>query len=135
MRWAGKPDLSEVDALIARGLPPNFTVLHAGPSVEERQAANERYLLEHWRPSGVRTPPPPPQTVHDAPRLQSTMIELEGGAVHALEHRGGEGRLLLGLHGASSSARTLSRQFAPLVAARPLLLPDLPGFGASGGTP
>jgi pimeloyl-ACP methyl ester carboxylesterase len=131
MRWAGKPDLSEVDALIERGLPSNFTVLHAGPSVEERQAVNERYLIEHWLPSGVRTPPPPPQTVHDAPRLQSTMIEWAGGAVHALEHRGGAGPLLLGLHGASSSARTLSRQFTPLVAARPLLLPDLPGFGAS----
>ena len=25
-RWEGKPDLSEVDALIERGLPPNFTV-------------------------------------------------------------------------------------------------------------
>lgn len=131
MRWAGKPDLSEVDALIARGLPPNFTVLHAGPSVEERQTANERYLLEHWLPSGVRTPPPPPQITPDASRLQSTMIELAGGAIHALEHPGGDGPLLLGLHGAASSARTLSRQFMPLVAARPMLLPDLPGFGAS----
>ena len=131
MRWEGKPDLSEVDALIARGLPANFTVLRAGPSVEERLAANERFLLEHWLPSDVRTPPPPAQTSARWPRLQRSFIALPAGALHTYRHDGGEGPVLLGLHGTAGSAGTLARRFATLVGRRPLLLPDLPGFGES----
>jgi pimeloyl-ACP methyl ester carboxylesterase len=52
-RWQGKPDLAEQDELIRRGLPPNFTVLHAGPSVEERQRVAEEYLLRNYLPAGV----------------------------------------------------------------------------------
>ena len=47
-RWLGKPDLAEQDELIRRGLPDNFTVLHAGPTLEERQRVSEDYLLKNW---------------------------------------------------------------------------------------
>lgn len=131
MRWEGKPDLSEVDALIARGLPPNFEVLHAGPGVEARQAENERFLLQHWLPSGVRTPPAPPQTSAQQARLQKSTVDLEGGALHVIGHDGGDGPVVLGLHCAWRSAQALARHFVALVGARPVLLPDLPGFGDS----
>ena len=131
MRWEGKPDLSEVDALIARGLPANFTVLHAGATVEARQAENERFLIEHWRASGLHTPAAPAQTSKISTHLQSSMIDLAAGALHTIGHDGGEGPMLLGLHGAASSARALVKHFAPLAGARPVLLPDFPGFGDS----
>jgi pimeloyl-ACP methyl ester carboxylesterase len=47
-RWLGKPDLTEQDELIRRGLPANFTVLHAGPTLEERYAVAEKYLLDNY---------------------------------------------------------------------------------------
>jgi hypothetical protein len=135
MRWEGKPDLSEVDALIARGLPANFTILHAGPTLEARQAANEAHLLAHWLPTGLGTPPPPPQTSAAANRLQHVCIETPAGMVHALEHRGGRGLPLLGLHAAAGSARALGARVSSLVGTRPLLLVDLPNFGDSAARP
>jgi pimeloyl-ACP methyl ester carboxylesterase len=56
---------------------------------------------------------------------------LPAGALHTYRHDGGEGPVLLGLHGTAGSAGTLARRFATLVGRRPLLLPDLPGFGES----
>lgn len=53
-RWLGKPDLAEQDELIRRGLPDNFTVLHAGPTVEERQKVAEDYLLKNWSGLGYQ---------------------------------------------------------------------------------
>jgi pimeloyl-ACP methyl ester carboxylesterase len=50
-RWLGKPDLAEQDELIRRGLPGNFTVLHAGPTLDERHAVAEQYLLQNYLPA------------------------------------------------------------------------------------
>ena len=68
MRWEGKPDLAKVDELIGSGLPADFTVLRAGPSMDERLAVNEQHLLTHYLPTGVTPPPPVPQL---RPRLGS----------------------------------------------------------------
>ena len=112
-RWEGKHDLAEVDALIARGLPPNFTVLRPGPSVDERLGAAERHLLEHYRPTAAPMPALPEQVDRGAARLQSAFVDVPGGQLHARLSLAGEGRPLLGLHDPAGSSRRLESLLAP----------------------
>ena len=130
-RWEGKPDLTEVDDLIARGLPGNFTVLRAGPSVDERLAVAENYLLQHYLPTAQPAPPAPPQWNAGAVRLQKQFVMLHSNHLLLRRCDVGRGVPLLALHDAPTS----SLQFAPLLAGllgvRPLLAPDLPGCGDS----
>jgi pimeloyl-ACP methyl ester carboxylesterase len=130
-RWEGKPDLSEVDALIERGLPPNFTVLRPGPSLDERLAAAERHLLEHYRPSAAPMPPLPEQLDRRASRLQSAFVDVPGGQLHARLCLAGDGRPLLGLHDPAGSARRVTGLLSPWLGLRPLVAFDNPGNGES----
>jgi len=130
-RWEGKPDLSEVDELIARGLPPNFTVLRPGPSVDERLGAAERHLLEHYRPTAAPMPPLPEQVDSRAARLQSAFVDVPGGQLHARLCLAGEGLPLLGLHDPAGSSRRLESLLSPWLGRRPLVAFDNPGNGES----
>ncbi len=130
-RWEGKPDLAEVDALIARGLPPNFTVLRPGPSVDARLEAAERHLLEHYLPGAAPMPPLPEQVARHAARWQSCFIDVPGGQLLARVCLAGEGRPLLGLHDPAGSSRRLEALMSPWLGRRPLIALDNPGNGES----
>lgn len=130
-RWEGKPDLSEVDALIARGLPPNFTVLRPGPTQDERLGAAERHLLEHYLPTAAHMPSLPPQVDARATRLQSAFIDVPGGQLFARICLAGAGRPWLGLHDPAGSSRRVEGLLAPWVGVRPVVALDNPGNGES----
>ncbi len=130
-RWEGKPDLAEVDELIARGLPLNFTVLRAGPTVDQRLGAAERHLLEHYLPAAQPMPPLPEQIDRMAVRWQSAFVDVPGGQLHARLCLAGSGRPLLGVHDPAGSSRRLETLLAPWLGQRPLLAFDNPGNGES----
>jgi len=130
-RWEAKPDLTEVDDLIAKGLPDNFTVLHAGPTMDERLAASEAYLIENYLPTGVAAPVHPSQTDDSASRLQKMFIDLEGGQLMARACFAGEGRPLLALHDPAGSSDRLEAFIAPYLGRRPVIALDNPGSGES----
>lgn len=130
-RWAAKPDLTEVDDLIAAGLPDNFTVLHAGPTMDERLAASEQYLIDHYLPSGTPAPPHPDQINEAAPRFQKMFIDVDGGQVMARVCTAGEGRPILGLHDPAGSSNRFVGLLAPYLGKRPVIALDNPGNGES----
>jgi len=134
MRWEGKPDLAEVDELIGRGLPPNFTVLRAGPSMDERLAVNEQHLLTHYLPTGVAPPPPVPQLRNRSPDVERLFFDLPAASILAHANTVGTGRPLLrprlgSRHGAEDSAHRDDRvaayrsERARVLAARARRLP------------
>ena len=130
-RWEAKPDLTEVDDLIAKGLPKNFTVLHAGPTMDERLAVSEQYLIDNYLPSGTPAPPHPVQIDETAPRLQKMFISIEGGQVMARVCMAGEGRPILGLHDPAGSSKRLADLLSPYLGHRPVIAVDNPGNGES----
>lgn len=130
-RWAAKPDLTEVDDLIAAGLPENFTVLHAGPTMEERLAVSEQYLIDHYLSSGTPAPAHPNQTDLDASRLQKMFIDVEGGQIMARVCMAGTGRPLIGLHDPAGSSARLVGLLEPYIGKRPIFALDNPGNGES----
>ncbi len=130
-RWAAKPDLTEVDDLIAAGLPDNFTVLHAGPTMDERLAVSEQYLIDHYLSSGITAPPHPDQIDEAAPRLQRMFIDVDGGQIMARVCTAGVGRPILGLHDPAGSSNRLAGLLAPYLGKRPVIALDNPGNGDS----
>ncbi len=130
-RWEAKPDLTEVDDLIAAGLPDNFTVLHAGPTMDERLAASEQYLIDHYLPTATPAPPHPDQIEDGAPRLQKMFIDVDGGQVMVRVCTAGTGRPILGLHDPAGSSNRLVGLLAPYLGKRPIIALDNPGSGES----
>lgn len=130
-RWEGKPDLSEVDDLIARGLPANFTILRAGKSMEERLAVAEQHLLTHYRPQAGPCGPSPRQIDPGLSQLQRQFLEVQGGRLLLRRCQVGEGFPLLALHDALASSAQFAAVLGAAVGTRPLLCPDLPGSGES----
>ncbi len=130
-RWEAKPDLTEVDDLIAKGLPENFTVLHAGPTMDERLAASETYLIENYLPVGAAAPPHPKQIDEAAPQLQKMFIEVEGGQLLARVSLAGQGRPILALHDPAGSSIRMDAFLAPYLGKRPVIALDNPGSGES----
>lgn len=130
-RWAAKPDLTEVDDLIAAGLPDNFTVLEAGPTMDERLAVSEQYLLDHYLKSGTPAPPHPNQFDNAAQRLQKMFIDVAGGQLMARVCTVGTGRPILGLHDPAGSSNRLAGLLAPYIGERPVIALDNPGSGES----
>ncbi len=130
-RWAAKPDLTEVDDLIAAGLPDNFTVLEAGPTMDERLAVSEQYLLDHYLPAGTPAPPHPDQIDTAAPHLQKMFVDIDGGQVMAQVCTAGSGRPILGLHDPAGSSNRMAGLLAPYVGKRPVIALDNPNSGES----
>lgn len=130
-RWAAKPDLTEVDDLIAAGLRDNFTVLHAGPTMDERLAASEQYLLENYLPAAPAAPAHPDQLDVGSPHLQKMFIDVPGGQLMARVCLAGEGRPILGLHDPAGSSLRLQSLLQPYLGKRPVIALDNPGCGES----
>jgi pimeloyl-ACP methyl ester carboxylesterase len=130
-RWVSKPNLEEVDALIAKGLPANFTVLHAGPTMDERLGASERYLIERYLPSAAAAPAPSDPLDRAAARLQKMYVDVPGGQLLARACFAGKGRPILGLHDPAGSSRRLEAFLSPYLGRRPVIALDLPSSGES----
>lgn len=130
-RWEAKPDLTEVDDLIEAGLPKNFTVLSAGPTMDERLAVSEQYLLEHYLGSGQPAPPHPDQVDADRPQFQKMFIDVDGGQLMARVCTVGSGRPILGLHDPAGSSARLTEILTPYLGNRPVIALDNPGNGES----
>lgn len=130
-RWEGKPDLTEVDDLIDAGLPENFSVLNAGPSMDERLAVSEQYLLTNYLSSGKIAGRPAPQIDPNSNRLQKMFVDVRGGQVLAQVCLTGTGRPLLALHSASGSSEELLEYLRPFVGFRPVIAIDNPSNGES----
>ncbi len=130
-RWEGKPNLKEVDDLIDKGLSDNFTVLNAGPTMDERLGASEQYLIDNFLNSGTPAPPHPDQVDWSAQRLQKMFIDVPGGQVMAQVCFAGQGRPILGLHDPAGSSNRPAGILAPYAGRRPVIALDNLGNGES----
>ncbi len=132
-RWEGKPNLPEVDALIAKGLPENITILRAGPTMDARLEASERYLIERYLPHAKPAPPVPAQIDRAAPRLQKMFIDVDGKGGQLLAHVcfAGTGTPILGIHDPAGSSRRMAAFLNAYVGKRPVIALDLPNSGES----
>lgn len=128
VRWQGSIALRITDALIAAGLPANFSVVHAGPTPAERVAAITAHLREHYRDARFTAPVAAPRV---AARLRRDVLDTAAGALHLRRADGGDGAPLLWLHSATGSGALLQQAAAAWVGRRPVLVLDLPGHGDS----
>lgn len=128
-RWEGSVVLNIADALIAKGLPDNVRVLHAGPSLEERYGVQLEALREAIAREGMGSVGDLPQ--RPAFGLHRTFLETPQGNLHAWRCTEGEGATLVMLHGAGGSSQDWHALCEKLAGQRPLLAIDLPGHGHS----
>jgi pimeloyl-ACP methyl ester carboxylesterase len=128
-RWEGKPDLTEVDDLIKYGLPPNFTVIRAGKSMDERLNASVDYLVKNYKAQPA--PQQPAQINVTSSRLQKMWIDVPGGQMLARVCMAGRGRPILGLHDPAGSSQRLEATLAPYIGIRPVIALDNPNSGES----
>jgi len=130
-RWEGKPNLAEIDALIAYGLPLNITVLRPGPSMDQRFDASVDYLVKNYLKTGTPAPKHPDQIDRTAARLQKVFIDVPGGQVFARVCMAGRGRPILALHDPAGSSRRVESLLTPYVGDRPVIALDHPSSGES----
>ena len=130
-RWEGKPNIAEIDALIAYGLPANFTVLRPGPTMDQRLDASVEYLVKHYRTTGKAAPPQPAQIDRTSKRLQKMWIDVPGGQLLARVCMAGSGRPILGLHDPAGSSKRLESILSPFIGKRPVIAIDNPSSGES----
>ena len=114
------------EALIAQGLPDNFTVMPCDP------ANRFGKLLEAAKPfaDAPACPPPPPQSV-SKPDLQNLMIDVPGGQLRARVCLQGEGRPFMAIHNPAGSSHLVEPVFEPYLGRRPVIAFDNPGNGES----
>jgi pimeloyl-ACP methyl ester carboxylesterase len=129
-RNAGSALLAHTDALIAKGLPPNFKVLDCDPATRFAvQVAEMRARL-----AAVNVPPPPPSPADHRPednRVQNFYMKARGGLLRARGHLGGAGRPVVALHDPAGSCKLVEPILAPWLGTRPIIALDLPGNGES----
>jgi pimeloyl-ACP methyl ester carboxylesterase len=130
-RWEGKPNIAEIDALIAYGLPANFTVLRPGPTMDQRLDASVEYLVKNYKTTGKATPPQPAQIDRASKKLQKMWIDVPGGQLLARVCMAGSGRPILGLHDPAGSSKRLESILSPFIGTRPVIAIDNPSSGES----
>ena len=129
MRWQGSILKSYTDRFDALEWPDNFTMLHSGPTREQRLEAFRSIFAErvvHSRGRDCHIGPPV-----EAGGTGKGFFELNAGPCHYL--CAGDGTLppILVLHDIGSSQRSLAARAAALSARYHVLAPDLPGHGLS----
>lgn len=130
MRWEGSPVLPYADALIAQGLPDNFTVLEAGPSLPERYGVQVAAVRDALAGAGSRALPFASEDDPALPTTQRGYLPSPSGQIHA-RYTAGDGRQLMMLHAAGSSSKAGLRQAQEAIPGRPVLALDLSGHGHS----
>ena len=129
MRWQGSILKPYTDRFDSVEWPGNFTMLHCGPSREQRVAAFRSIFTERLpqsRGKDFRIPRPDNSGV-----AGKGFLDLDAGQCHYLS--AGEQRLppLLALHDVGSSQRSLAARVAALSGQYRVVAPDLPGHGLS----
>ena len=126
-RWEGSVVLRLADAMIAKGLPANVRVLHAGAGVDARYGVQLEALLqaqaEHCLPDFTAWP--------------TEICESEGrawiGGLHVRQDRSAGGPVRILLHGAGQSCASWGREWPAPDGGHSWVAPDLPGHGHSPG--
>ena len=129
MRWQGSILKPYTDRFDSVEWPGNFTMLHCGPSREQRVAAFKSIFTERQpqsRGKDFLIPRPGNSGV-----AGKGFLDLDAGQCHYLS--AGEQRLspLLALHDIGSSQRSLAARVAALSGQYHVIAPDLPGHGLS----
>ena len=119
--------LSHTDALIAKGLPGNFTILACDATTRFKvqiEAAKQRLALQ--------APPPAPDDHNTSTkRIQNFYAAARGGQLRIRGNLAGKGRPILALHDPAGSSRLVEPIIAPYLSQRPIIALDLPGNGES----
>jgi pimeloyl-ACP methyl ester carboxylesterase len=117
------------DALIAKGLPDNFTILNLD--------GRTRYPMQMTALKGwignrtVAAPKPSPADTSNTARMQNMYFKARGGFLRARVNLTGKGRPILGLHDPAGSSLLVENILAPWIGRRPVIALDLPGNGES----
>ena len=130
-RWEGKANIAEIDALIAYGLPANFTILRPGPTMDERLDVSVEYLVKNYLKTGKPAPTQPEQVDRKSTRIQKIWIDVPGGQLLARVCFAGAGRPILGLHDPAGSSLRLEGILAAYAGKRPVIAIDNPNSGES----
>ena len=123
---AGSMMRPHTEALIAMGLPDNFTIVHSTPQTRY-QALLEAAANYTNDPA---CPPPPPQT-NTEPTVQNAMVNVPGGQLRARLCLEGEGLPLVAIHDPAGSSHLVEPIFNPYLGRRPVIAFDNPGNGES----
>ena len=129
-RNSGSALLSHTDTLIAKGLPPNFTILRCDPSTRFKvqvEAAKQKL-------SQLSLPSPRPAPDDHTPaskRVQNFYATARDGQLRIRGNLSGKGRPILALHDPAGSAHLVEPILTPYVGQRPIIALDLPGNGES----
>lgn len=129
-RNSGSALLRHTDALIAKGLPGNFTIVQCD---SRSRYALQLAALQVWI-AGKAFPPAPPAPADiqpNAARIQNMYFKARGGLLRARVNLGGAGRPLVALHDPAGAASLVEPVIAPYVGRRPVIALDLPGNGES----
>ena len=133
-RWEGSIALRITDALIAQGLPANFSVLPLGASPAERtEGIAARILAGYGGDLRVRGNPAMAASL-DASRVFGSYLPFGDRQLH-LRSSGGTSKPLLLLHDVSGSSAVALQGLPTRLGERPLLAIDLPGHGESEAGP
>ncbi|MDX2222581.1 MAG: alpha/beta fold hydrolase [Rhodospirillaceae bacterium] len=129
-RNAGSALLRHTDALIAKGLPGNFTILQCEP---RNRYPMQLTALQAWMAgkSYPSAPPAPADVQPKSARIQNMYLKARGGHVRARVNLAGAGRPLVALHDPAGAASLVEPVIAPYVGRRPVIALDLPGNGES----
>ena len=129
MRWEGKPSNANVDTVIEMGLPDNWTVLHAGPTMEDRLQSNLDHMIATIPTLGMADAPPPPAIAAEGTAILNDFITLPDGQMRIRKNTAGGGRPVIVLHGPGGSADLMDDVTAHLAGVTPVYALDLPNHG------
>ncbi len=123
--------IKHVDALIAKGLPANFTVVACdGPT----RIARLHDAAVGRRPN-IPPPPPPPRQTSSADGFQNMTVAVtshgRAGDIRLRVNLNGKGRPLIGIHDPAGSSALIEPFLSVFSGARPVIAIDLPGNGES----
>lgn len=129
MRWEGsilKPYSDRFDSV---EWPENFTMLHCGPSREQRVEAFKSIFSERMALGYGKECPVPGS--EESGVLGKGLLDLDGGQCHYLSAGDKQLPPLLMLHDIGASQRALAAQVDSLSEQYHVVAPDLPGHGLS----
>ncbi len=133
-RWAGSIALRITDALIAQGLPANFSILPLGPTPAERNDGIAARIHASYKHDGAGRGNASAGAAANAAQVHGGYLNVAGLQLHLRRSEGRQQPLLL-LHDACGSSAVALARLPAALHQRPLLAIDLPGHGESDARP